>query len=148
MQHWMLAGSFTDEPALLPAAEAACKGPSERKRSAGSCRFWFAPAQAYFCQDYTGPEWNRKAVRRECGKRHASPEALAKAANRYEGKGGRYSRKACAERKDSAPLGGTCVFNCRLPGETLWRTRGDSQPAEPAAAGMMARACDLYIPPP
>jgi len=142
MQRWMLVGAFDGSTELFPPSKPPCYAPSAESSEAGSCLFWFAPAQSMFCKDYTGPEWTAESARAECGKRHASPEALAAASSRYEGTGGVYEQSACAERKDAAPLGGTCVFNCNAPDESLWRQTGDS-PMQ--GAGAMTRACDLYI---
>lgn len=142
VRRWVLTGAFDGSTELFPPTEKPCYAPSAESSAAGSCLFWFAPAQSMFCKDYTGPEWTAATAQNECGKRHASPQALAAAASRYEGAGGIYRQQACAERTDAAPLGGTCVFHCNAPDESLWRLSGDL-PAD--GAGAMTRACDLYI---
>ena len=142
MKRWMQVGAYDGSTRLFPPSKPPCYSPSAESSSAGSCLFWFAPAQSMFCKDYTGPDWTPESAGEECGKRHATPEALAAAASRYEGVGGAYETAACSERKDAAPLGGTCVFHCNAPDESLWRQSGD-MPAN--GAGMMTRACDLYI---
>ena len=142
MRRWMLVGAFDGSTELFPIAQQACTAPSAESSAAGSCMFWFAPAQSMFCKDYTGAGWTAETARAECGKRHASPEALAAASSRYEGEGGVYQQAACTGRADAEPLGGTCVFNCNAPDESLWRQSGDS-PMQ--GGGAMTRACDLYI---
>ncbi len=144
MQRWMLAGAFSAGAELIPADNEPCYAPSAQQSAAGSCLFWFAPAESMFCQDYTGGEWSRDSAAAACGKRHASPDALKAAASRYEGQGGVYSTDGCRNRKDAEPLGGTCVFHCNAEDESLWRQSGKVV-SGPAAGAMMSRACDLYI---
>lgn len=144
MDRWVRKAAFTDTDELFPRAAEVCAEPHSMTSQAGSCSFWFAPAQTMFCQDYSGAEWDESAAREECGKRHASAEALAAANSKYAGSGGLYSRQSCAGRPDGAKPASTCVFHCRAGDETLWHT-----PAEAAAGAagndMMQRACDLYI---
>ncbi|NND54939.1 MAG: hypothetical protein HKN56_08225 [Gammaproteobacteria bacterium] len=142
MRRWMTAGAFDGSTVLFPPTKQPCYAPSAESSPAGSCMFWFAPAQSMFCKDYTGAEWTADSARQECSKRHASPAALKAASSRYEGAGGDYREAACSERPDAAPLGSTCVFHCNAPDESLWRQSGDSPMAGAAA---MTRACDLFI---
>lgn len=144
MQHWMLATAFTDSKQLFPRSEPECREPVSMTSAVGSCKFWFAPAGAMFCQDYSGNSWTTESARSECAKRHASPEALAAADSRYEGVGGIYDAQSCVDRDDSPDPVGTCVFHCRAEDETLWHTlEPDSGGATGAA--MMRRACDLFL---
>lgn len=145
LRQWMLRGSFMATPALFPDTESACVAPAKAAVVPGSCRFWFAPAQSYFCQDYTGPDWTPARVREECGRRHASPQALEAADSKYAGRGGVYSAGSCARRSDVGELGGACVFHCTAGDESVWRQSdgGGQQPA--GGSAMMARACDLYL---
>jgi hypothetical protein len=145
MQRWVLGGAFVDDAQLVPVDDQPCYAPAAQQSEAGSCLFWFAPAQSMFCQDYTGDEWTGETAAAACGKRHASPEALKAAASRYEGLGGNYSTESCGARKEAEPLGGTCVFHCNADDESLWRQSGEVI-SSPASAAMMSRACDLYIP--
>ena len=142
MRRWMIEAAPAGEARLFPSGKAACAAPSAPTSAVGSCVFYFAPAGMRFCEDYSGAGWTEPAARAACGKRHASAEALRAAANRYEGAGGDFSTRGCIARDDSGSLGGTCVFHCNAPDETLWR----SVDAPPAAGGMMTRACDLYMP--
>jgi len=144
MQYWMRSVAFTDSEQLFPGTVAACTAPTSMTSSVGSCRFWFAPAQASFCQDYSGAGWDAAAARDECGRRHASPEALAAADSKYAGLGGIYNPLSCAERGDSPAPVGTCVFHCNAADETLWHTL-DRAATGPAASTMMRRACDLFV---
>jgi hypothetical protein len=141
MQAWMTDGAFDRGGELLASAAADCTAPAQAPVPAGSCLFYFAPANAMFCQDYNGAGWDAASARAACAKRHASREALAAADNRYEGSGGVFSAAGCAQRNDAPPIIGTCVFNCGRPDESLWQV-------SEAAGGMgpMSRACDLYLP--
>jgi len=144
MQLWLTERAFTDSREVFPHDAGVCEAPSSMTSAAGSCRFWFAPAQAMFCQDYSGSQWNEESTRRACAERHASPEAQVEAGNRYAGAGGIYSQQACADRIDSELAAGTCVFHCGDADETLWHTPATDADS-PAAMAMMTRACDLYI---
>jgi hypothetical protein len=145
MLRWMRVGAFSTDAGLFPHGKPRCDSPSRESSAVGSCVFYFAPASARFCQDYSGSRWTNESARAECGRRHASPEALRAAANRYAGAGGIFSELGCAERRDRPALTGTCVFHCRQPDETLWHTL--EPPAGAAAASaMMTRACDLFLP--
>ena len=152
MQHWMRVGALTREAELFPSGVPVCDAPSSMTSTAGSCVFYFAPANARYCQDYSGPEWTLDSARQECGKRHASPEALKAAANRYAGAGGLFSDASCRSRDEQLPLAGTCVFHCKQPDEALWHPlkSGDgnvsSGAANGAASAMMSKACDLFVP--
>ncbi len=145
MRTWMRDSAFRPNAVLLEPAGEVCSAPATGQAQAGSCRFWFAPAQAMFCQDYTGPGWNAATAREACARRHASEAALKAAGSGYEGSGGSYAAQSCAQRADSGELGGTCVFNCGTGEETTWRQSGAGRLPASAAATMLARACDLYI---
>ena len=144
MQRWMREIAFTDSDKLFPRSVPPCIAPTSMTSQVGSCSFWFAPAQTTFCQDYSGSGWEVATAREECGKRHASPAALAAADSKYEGLGGVYDPLSCIERTDSGAPAGTCVFHCNAADETLWHTR-DVAATGPVSSSMMRRACDLYI---
>jgi hypothetical protein len=144
MQRWMRSVAFTEGEELFPRTIPPCAAASSMTSVVGSCKFWFAPAQAYFCQDYSGAGWDAAEARAECSKRHASPEALAAADSKYEGLGGSYDSLSCDAREDSAAPVATCVFHCNAHDETLWHTL-DAAASGPTATDMMRRACDLYI---
>lgn len=144
MQRWMRDGAFGDGDILFPRAKQACHMPSSMTSRVGSCRFYFAPADSMYCQDYSGPDWTIATAQAECSNRHASPDALQAADNRYDGAGGIYSTASCAERDDVPQLSGTCVFHCNDGDEALWHLTGPGT-SDPGAAQMMSRACDLFI---
>jgi hypothetical protein len=144
MQNWMRKAAFTDSDELFPRSKPPCAAPASMTSSAGSCRFWFAPAQATFCQDYSGVGWGNATAQEECSKRHASAEALVAADSKYAGLGGVYDLLSCADRKDSPAPVSTCVFHCNAEDETLWHTL-DTKASGPAATQIMRRACDLFI---
>lgn len=146
MQRWMRSAAFANDGQLVPGNHGACTAPHATTSTAGSCLFYFAPAGGRFCQDYSGAGWTPESAAAECGKRHASAEALKAAANRYAGTGGLFSRESCGSREDREPLSGTCVFHCQAPDETLWHPLGQAATGG-AAATMMRKACDLYLPP-
>jgi len=87
MQRWMRSAAFTDTAELFPRVIPPCVEASSLTSEVGSCKFWFAPGQAYYCQDYSGAGWDHAGAEKECGKRHASPEALAEVDSKYAGKG-------------------------------------------------------------
>jgi hypothetical protein len=138
MERWLRIGAFDADATLLPATALACDAPHSMTSTVGSCRFYFAPADATFCQDYSGPEWSATTARAECARRHASAEALRAAENRYAGEGGDFSTQDCATRGGASAIAGTCVFNCRRSDETLWHVTGAIDPR-------MTRGCDLFI---
>ena len=140
MQRWMRNGAFSDAAQLFPRTRLACTAPAEIQAGVGSCLFYFAPAQARICQDYNGSGWTADSARAACARRHATAAALAAAGNAYEGSGGVFSDVTCAERKDIAPIVGTCVFNCAAADESLWQIS-----SEDAIDQTMTRACDLFI---
>jgi len=144
MQRWMRIGAFGESNELFPRTDVACTAPASMTSESGSCLFWFAPAQAMFCQDYSGAGWDVDSAQEECAKRHASAEALALAGNKYAGAGGRYSSNSCVKRADSEPVTGTCVFHCNAQDETLWHTLTDMD-SSAGAGKLMSRACDLFI---
>ncbi len=138
MEHWMRVGAFSASGTLLPANESECSAPHSLTSAVGSCRFYFAPADGMFCQDYSGPGWTPATAAEECARRHASAAALRDADNRYAGAGGIFSRESCAEREDAAAIEGTCVFHCGQADETLWHVAG-------AIDARMTRGCDLFV---
>jgi len=138
MRRWATQAAFEPNGTLLPIATAACKASQPTRAEVGSCRFYFAPADAMFCQDYTGPGWSRATAMAECERRHASPEALQEAGNRYEGTGGNFDTRDCETRPDSDAISGTCVFHCNEADETLWQVSSTIDPR-------MTRGCDLFI---
>jgi hypothetical protein len=144
MQRWMRSIAFTDSTELFPPTAQACISPTSLTSTVGSCRFWFAPAQTTFCQDYSGSGWDVAAAKEECGKRHASQAALAAVDSKYEGLGGVYDPLSCDARDDSPAPVGTCVFHCNAADETLWHML-DATAVDAAAARMMSRACDLFV---
>ena len=143
LRNWMLTNSFAAEPYLISADKQACTAPANPDTSPGSCLFYFAPANGLFCKDYTGNAWEVATVREECSQRHASAAALTAAKNRYEGTGGIYSDLPCHERNDVPNMVSSCVFNCTASDEAVWHSM--DPPASGAGAGMMSRACDLYV---
>jgi hypothetical protein len=138
IRRWVTQAAFAPDATLVPPTDTACTTPHSISSDVGSCLFYFAPADSMFCQDYSGYEWQLDSARQECNARHASREALAAAANRYEGTGGEFSTGACADRDDVPPISGTCVFHCRAGDETLWHISGTVDPR-------MTRGCDLFI---
>lgn len=138
MERWLRIGAFNRDATLLPATDLTCDTPHSMTSTVGSCRFYFAPADATFCQDYSGSGWSPDTARTECDKRHASAAALRAAKNRYAGAGGNFSTKNCAARDDAPAIVGTCVFHCRRPDETLWQVAGAIDPR-------MTRGCDLFL---
>jgi hypothetical protein len=145
MLRWMQSAAFSSTKELFPRVAELCVAPHSMTSQSGSCLFWFAPAQAMFCQDYSGAAWDTATAQEECSKRHASAAALQRAGSKYTGKGGRYSADSCVNRKDSAPLASTCVFHCKAADETLWHTLEGVDTSSPAANSMMNKACDLFI---
>lgn len=138
MVRWMRVGAFSESGTLLPSTHHECKAPHSLTSAVGSCRFYFAPADGMFCQDYSGPGWTRAAAAEECARRHASAAALRAAENRYAGAGGVFSPASCAQRDDAVPIDGTCVFHCGQADETLWHIAGAVDPR-------MTRGCDLFV---
>jgi hypothetical protein len=145
MERWMRTAAFTADGQLVPGGQGPCTAPTATTSTVGSCLFYFAPARGRYCQDYSGSGWTAETARAECGRRHASAEALQAAANRYAGAGGVWSDASCAAREDREAMTGTCVFHCRAPDETLWHPLGQAATGG-AAAAMMSKACDLYLP--
>ncbi len=143
MQRWMVDGGLNNENSLFPRSRPPCDAPTSMTSQVGSCRFYFAPSQSTFCKDYSGAEWTIAAAQEECGKRHATREAVLAAENKYEGAGGVFSRSSCRQRGDAEPIAGTCVFNCKAADETLWHTLKLKDAV--ADTSMASGACDLYI---
>ena len=135
----MRVGAFGTDASLFPATATECNQPGSMTSTVGSCVFYFAPAFSMFCQDFSGPNWNRDSAQEECGQRHASPDALQASKNSYFGAGGIYSTVSCADRDDTPPISGTCVFHCQKADETLWHVSGSSDP-------QMTRGCELFVP--
>jgi len=138
LQRWLRQTAFAANAPLYPTGQHACLAPSALTSAVGSCVFYFAPASAMFCNDYSGSAWTEATAREACGQRHASREALQAAKNRYGGAGGIFSSLGCAARQDAPSIAGTCVFHCNEPDEVLWQVAGE-------ADAMMNRACDLYL---
>ena len=138
MHRWVTKAAFSANTPLVPLTDTTCTAPASMTSTVGSCRFYFAPANAMFCQDYSGSEWTSNTAQKECAGRHASPGALKAAKNRYEGAGGVFSDDACATRTDTETIAGTCVFHCKAGDETLWHITGAVDPR-------MTKGCDLFI---
>ena len=138
IDRWMRIGAFDSTSLPIPPVDQNCSQPGSMTSNIGSCLFYFAPADATFCQDYSGQGWTDETAREECAKRHASPAALAAAENRYAGAGGVWRSESCDSRADSPTINGTCVFHCRQPDETLWHVGGAIDP-------QMTRGCDLFV---
>lgn len=139
MEQWMRVGAFSTDTSLFPDTHTECSQPSSTTSTVGSCRFYFAPANTMFCQDFSGSSWTHDAAKDECGIRHASREALQATKNRFVGTGGIYSEDSCDDRDDTAAITGTCVFHCGKPEETLWQVSGTIDP-------LMTRGCELFVP--
>jgi len=135
----MRIGAFGEDPSLFPLTGTECTRPHSMTSTVGSCLFYFAPAAAMFCQDYSGADWNPASAREECARRHASVDALRAAKNRYAGAGGLFTPQSCTDRDDAPAISGSCVFHCRQPDETLWHVTGPTDPR-------MTRGCDLFVP--
>jgi hypothetical protein len=93
------------------------------------------------CQDYSGAAWTDARARQECGKRHASQEALEAAGKRYEGSGGIWADASCKARADAPKRAGTCVFQCGASDETLWHL-----PAGAGDTAALGRFCQVFVP--
>jgi hypothetical protein len=138
MTRWMTVGAFDPGARLIPLSESECTAPNSMTSAVGSCLFYFAPADALFCQDYSGAGWGAENAQAECANRHASIDALKAAKNRYEGAGGIYVASACTDRDDTPAISGTCVFHCQADDETLWHVSGAVDPR-------MTKGCDLFV---
>ena len=145
MQRWMTDVAFTDANEMFPRSRAACTAPSAKTSNVGSCVFFFGPAGADFCQDFSGPGWTPETARATCGERHATEADWIAMDRRYAGEGGVYSPLSCADRKPAIDeFHGTCVFHCNAPDEALWhvlRTAGGGTEVRG-----MNRSCDLFLP--
>jgi len=144
LERWMRSAAFDDRARLWAGAADDCPRPARFGATAGSCLFYFAPVQSMVCQDYSGGGWTPAAARGECGRRHASRADQAAAGNRYEGRGGRFSRRDCAARDDVPERAGTCIFRCGAADETLWHLPA-GMTTGPGSA-MLDRACDRFVP--
>ncbi len=138
LRRWMRVDAFDQEASALSAPATECREPSSLTSEVGSCLFYFAPVDGFFCQDYSGSAWTVASAQAECAKRHASKAALRAAKNRYEGTGGIYRPRACDQRDDAPAISGTCVFHCQAPDETLWHVNGP-------VGGPVNKACSLFI---
>ncbi len=138
LQRWMRVDAFAEDGSIFATHESACRQPHALTSKVGSCLFYFAPVDGFFCQDYSGSAWTAAAAQAECSKRHASKQALRDAKNRYEGSGGIYRSAACDQRDDVPAITGTCVFHCQAADETLWHINGP-------VGGPVNKACSLFI---
>lgn len=138
MGRWMRVGAFSKDASLFPVTGSECNEPHSMTSTVGSCLFFFAPANAMFCQDYSGTDWTRISAQEECAQRHASADALRAAKNRYAGAGGLFNTDGCTDRRDTPAIDGTCVFHCQQPDETLWHVTGPIDPR-------MTRGCNLFL---
>jgi hypothetical protein len=143
VERWVKAAAAGNDVPLLPTSAGSCRPEGAAPMGLGSCLFYFAPVDAMVCQDYSGTGWTEAAARQECGKRHASKEALRAAGQRYEGSGGRWDPQDCGVRDDAPPSLGSCVFQCGARDETRWHL-----PGQPGAtpAGPMGRFCQVFVP--
>lgn len=144
VERWARAAAAGDDLPLLAPTGGGCRPEDNLGSRAGSCLFYFAPIGAMVCQDYSGPGWTATAARQECGKRHASREALQAAGQRYEGRGGLWAEGSCNQRRDAPSRAGTCVFQCGNRDETLWHLPG-TPGGSPAADGL-SRFCPVFVP--
>jgi hypothetical protein len=143
VERWVKSAAAGSDVPLLPTSAGDCHPEAVPQRGLGSCLFYFAPVDAMVCQDYSGEGWNEAAAQQECGKRHASKEALRAAGQRYEGSGGRWAPQDCSRREDAPTSLGSCVFQCGARDETRWHLPG--QPGG-GPAGPMARFCQVFVP--
>ena len=141
VERWLVAAAAGTDRPLLGATAGGCRPDSALGSRVGSCLFYFAPTKAMVCQDYSGTAWTQTAARQECGKRHASREALEAAGKRYEGAGGAWADGSCATRSDAPTRAGTCVFQCGAEDETLWHL-----PEGAGDAATLGRFCKVFVP--
>lgn len=116
--HWMLEKSFEqDTPPVKPMTTEACVAPLSFEALHGSCVFYFAVADTYYCSDYTGYGFDEESAKRKCASR-ASNDTLTT----------EYSDKPCDQRleeleskiPDFAGFQGLCIIHCQEEGEFLW----------------------------
>ncbi len=145
MQRWMVEVAFTDADEMFPRSRAACTAPSAKTSSVGSCVFFFGPADADFCQYFSGPGWTPESARATCGERHASEADWIEMDRSYAGEGGIYSPLSCVNRAPAIEeLHGTCIFHCNAPDEALWHVLRTADGGTEVRG--MERACDLFLP--
>jgi hypothetical protein len=157
MTRWMTHGALGKDSEIFPRPRPVCVTPSSRSAAAGSCLLYFGPANAQFCQDYSGTGWTEDSARADCAIRHSSKAAWTAASDRYSGDGGSYDARGCAERGvlqearqppvdlDGGANRGTCVFRCNTPDEALWHQLS-AMPGD-ADGRMLERTCDLFLKP-
>lgn len=144
-QRWLTDVAFTEAEQMFPRNKAACVAPSATTSRVGSCVFFFGPAGADFCQDFSGPEWSPESARATCGERHATEADWITMDRSYAGQGGVYSPLSCADRDpEIEPFHGTCIFHCNQPDEALWHVLRTSSGGTEVRG--MDRACDLFLP--
>jgi hypothetical protein len=144
-QRWIADIAFTDADEMFPRSKAACVTPSAKTSAVGSCVFFFGPASAEFCQDFSGPGWTSDSARATCDERHATEADWIAMDRSYAGGGGIYSPLSCKNREPKIEsLYGTCIFHCNQPDEALWHVLGTSDGGTEVRG--MDRACDLFLP--
>jgi hypothetical protein len=145
MQRWVIAIAFTDADEIFPPSKLVCTSPSAKTSTVGSCIFFFGPADADFCQDFSGPGWTRDSARMTCGERHASEADWIAMERSYAGAGGIYSELSCADREPTVDeFHGTCIFHCNRSDEALWHVLRTADGGTEVRG--MDRACDLFLP--
>jgi hypothetical protein len=145
MQRWMTDIAFTDAGEMFARSKAVCTAPSAKTSSVGSCVFFFGPADADFCQDFSGPGWTPESARETCGERHASEADWIAMDRSYAGEGGIYDSLSCVERAPAIEaFHGTCIFHCNAPDEALWHVLRTADGGTEVRG--MDRACDLFLP--
>ncbi|MBM4196572.1 MAG: hypothetical protein FJ197_05645 [Gammaproteobacteria bacterium] len=157
MTRWMTDAALGTDSEMFPRPRPVCVTPSSRQAAAGSCLLYFGPANAQFCQDYSGTGWTEASARADCAIRHSSKTAWNAASDRYGGDGGSYDDRGCADRGvlaearkppvdlDGGANRGTCVFRCNTPDEALWHQLS-AMPGD-ADGRMLERTCDLFLEP-
>lgn len=129
--HWMRVKSFEDNPSpIAPTAGDACAAPLDFEAPSGSCVFYFAPADSYYCSDYTGYGFDRESAMEKCDSR-LNTETLET----------EYSEKPCDQRLDEieskipdyAGFLGACIVHCHEAGEFLWNVYQED--LEPRCSG-------------
>lgn len=155
MSRWMKQGAFDGSTELFPRPRPECLEPDSRTSTAGSCLLYLGPAEAQFCQDYSGSGWNETTAREDCTIRHPSQAAWNEGSDNYTGIGGIYNTASCADRgaveeSRNEPVNipdsiyaGTCVFRCNTADEVLWHQL--SPMATDPDGNMLERTCDLFL---
>ena len=144
-QRWMTNVAFTEAGDMFPRNKAVCIAPSAKTSNVGSCVFFFGPADADFCQDFSGPGWTPQSARTTCGERHATEADWIAMDRRYAGEGGIYSPLSCVDREPLIEeFHGTCIFHCNAADEALWHVLRTADGGTEVRG--MNRACDLFLP--